>query len=190
VRDVARAPDGVLARAVDLLDEPAVEAFARDVERELGTPAGLVCCAGGYREGAVIDTPLAELRQLVDLELATAYTATRAVLPAMRRAGSGSIVYVGSRVALRPFAGGVGPIVGKAALHALVEVVALEEREHGIRANAVVPRVIDTPDNRGGGEAKPGWTPPGRIADAIAWLLTDAAAVTTGALIPVDGPVS
>ena len=53
-----------------------------------------------------------------------------------------------ARGVLRPFAGGVGPIVGKAALHALAEVVAIEERGHGIRANVVVPRVIDTPANR------------------------------------------
>ena len=36
----------------------------------------------------------------------------------------------------------------------------------------------------------PTWTPPARIADAVAWLLSDAGAVTTGALIPVDGPAS
>jgi NAD(P)-dependent dehydrogenase (short-subunit alcohol dehydrogenase family) len=192
VRDVARAPAGALARAVDLLDEAAVEAFAQEVEQQLGAPTGLVCCAGGYRGGSVVDTPLAGLRDMVDLELSTAYTATRAVLPAMRRYGGGSIVYVGSRVAQRPFAGAVGAIVGKAALHALVEVVAIEERAKGIRANAVVPRMIDTAANRAasGGQSDPSWTPPERIADAIAWLLSDAAAVTTGALIPVDGPAA
>jgi NAD(P)-dependent dehydrogenase (short-subunit alcohol dehydrogenase family) len=189
VRDPARAPAGVLARAVDLLDEAGVAAFAAAVEDELGPPAGLVCCAGGYRAGGVAETTLEDLRSTVDLNLSTAYTATRAVLPAMRAAGGGSIVYVGSRVAERPFAGSVGPIVGKAALHALAEVVAIEEREHGIRANVVVPRVIDTAANRGDGGGRPDWTPPARIADAVAWLLTSEAAVATGARIPVDGPV-
>jgi len=190
VRDAARAPEGVLARAVDLLDEDGVAAFAADVEAELGPPTGLVCCAGGYRPGGVAETSLADLRGMVDLNLATAYTATRAVLPAMRAAGGGSIVYVGSRVAERPFAGGVGPIVSKAALHALADVVAIEERAHRIRANVVLPRVIDTAANRGDRDAAPpDWTPPARIADAVAWLLTDEAAVTTGARLPVDGPV-
>jgi NAD(P)-dependent dehydrogenase (short-subunit alcohol dehydrogenase family) len=189
VRDLGRAPAGVLAREADLLDEAGVAAFAAVVEAELGPATGLVCCAGGYRQGGVAETSLADLRGTVDLNLVTAYTATRAVLPAMRAAGGGSIVYVGSRVAERPFAGGVGPIVGKAALHALAEVVAIEEREHRIRANVVVPRVIDTAANRAGDDREhPDWTPPARIADVIAWLLTDAASVTTGARIPVDGP--
>jgi NAD(P)-dependent dehydrogenase (short-subunit alcohol dehydrogenase family) len=192
VRDPDRAPPGAFARAVDLTDEDAVAAFARTVADELGPPTALVCCAGGYSPGSVADTPLAALQRTFDLNLGTAYTATRAVLPAMRAAGGGSIVYVGSRVVLRPFAGGVGPILSKAAVHALAEVVALEERKHGIRANAVLPRVIDTPDNRA---AMPdadtsGWIPPARIADAVAWLVSDAGAVTTGALIPVDGPAS
>ena len=192
VRDPAGAPAGTFARAVDLTDEDAVAAFAAAVADELGPPTALACCAGGYSPGAVADTPFATLQRSVDLNLGTAYTATRAVLPSMRAAGGGSIVYVGSRVVLRPFAGGVGPILSKAALHALVEVVALEERAHGIRANAVLPRVIDTPDNR---RAMPDadtstWTPPARIADAVAWLLSDAGAVTTGALVPVDGPAS
>jgi len=192
VRDPAKAPAGTFARAVDLTDEDAVTAFAQAVEGELGPPTALACCAGGYAPGGVADTSLATLQRSLALNLGTAYAATRAVLPAMRAAGGGSIVYVGSRVVLRPFAGGVGPILSKAAVHALVEVVALEERAHGIRANAVIPRVIDTPDNR---RAMPDadtstWTPPARIADAVAWLLSDAAAVTTGALVPVDGPAS
>lgn len=192
VRDPARAPAGTFARAVDLTDEAAVAAFAQAVGDELGPPTALVCCAGGYSPGAVADTPLATLQRSIDLNLGTAYAATRAVLPAMRAAGGGSIVYIGSRVVLRPFAGGVGPILSKAAVHALAEVVALEERKHRIRANAVLPRVIDTPDNR---TAMPdadtsSWTPPARIADAVAWLVSDAGAITTGALIPVDGPAS
>jgi NAD(P)-dependent dehydrogenase (short-subunit alcohol dehydrogenase family) len=180
VRDPAAAPDGTLARAVDLTDEDAVTAFVQAVADELGPPTALACCAGGYSPGAVADTSLAALRRSLDLNLGTAYTATRAVLPSMRAAGGG------------PFGGGAGPILSKAAVHALMEVVAVEERSHGIRANVVIPRVIDTPDNR---KAMPDadtstWTPPERIADAIAWLLSDAAAVTTGALIPVDGPTS
>ena len=190
VRDPARAPAGTLARAVDLTDEDAVVAFVGTVADELGPPTGLACCAGGYSAGTVADTPLASLRGSLDVNFATAYAATRAVLPSMRAAGGGSIVYVGSRVVPRPSAGAVGPILSKAAVHALTEVVAVEERKHGIRANAVIPRVIDTPDNRA---AMPdadnsSWTPPAAIADAVAWLLSDAGAVTTGALIPVDGP--
>ena len=192
VRDTAGAPGGTFARAVDLTDEDAVSAFVEAVADELGPPTALACCAGGYSPGGVADTSLATLRRSLDLNLGTAYTATRAVLPSMRAAGGGSIVYVGSRVVLRPFGGAVGPILSKAGVHALMEVVAVEERAHGIRANVVIPRVIDTPDNR---KATPDadtstWTPPERIADAIAWLLSDAAAVTTGALIPVDGPTS
>ena len=65
-----------------------------------------------------------------------------------RLPGGGAIVCVSSRAALKPFAGAAGYIVAKAALLAFVDVLAAEYRDDGIRANAILPSVIDTPANR------------------------------------------
>jgi len=72
---------------------------------------------------------------------------------------------------------------------ALVDALAVEYRDDLVRANAVLPSVIDTPDNRA---AMPGadysrWVQPEQIADVIAFLCSDESAATSGAHIPVYG---
>ena len=96
---------------------------------------------------------------------------------------------VSSRAALFPFAGAAGYCASKAAVIAFTQVVAREHSGDGIRCNAVLPSMIDTPSNR---EAMPpsqhsSLTPPGEIADVIRFLCSDASAPTSGAAIPVYG---
>jgi NAD(P)-dependent dehydrogenase (short-subunit alcohol dehydrogenase family) len=80
--------------------------------------------------------------------------------------------------------------VAKVALHALVRVLALENREVGVRVNAVLPGTIDTPANRRAmPDADPSkWTAPGAVAEVVVFLLSRESAPTTGALVPVDLP--
>jgi NAD(P)-dependent dehydrogenase (short-subunit alcohol dehydrogenase family) len=96
---------------------------------------------------------------------------------------------VSSRAALRPFSGAAGYITAKAALLAFVSALAVEYRDDHIRANAVLPSVIDTPANRAN---EPGadysrWVQPDQLAATIAYLCSDASAATSGAHIPVYG---
>ena len=73
---------------------------------------------------------------------------TRAALAPMLAAGSGSIVYVGSRAAVRPFAGAAPYIVAKGAVLALMGAVDAEVRTKGVRVNTVMASIVDTPQNR------------------------------------------
>jgi len=103
--------------------------------------------------------------------------------------GSGTVVCVGTRAALRPFPGAAGYVASKAALLALVRALDTEYRDDGIRVNAVVPSVIDTPANR---DSMPDadhdtWVRPEAIADVIHFLSSDASAPISGAEIPVYG---
>ncbi len=66
----------------------------------------------------------------------------------MVEAGGGSIVCVGTRAALQPFQGAAGYISSKAAVIAFAQAVAVEYRDEGVRCNAILPSVIDTPANR------------------------------------------
>lgn len=104
-------------------------------------------------------------------------------------AGGGSIVCVSSRAALRPFSGAAGYITAKAAVLALVDALAAEYTRDGVRVNAVLPSVIDTPGNRA---VQPDadyskWVSPAEIAEVVLFLCSDASGVTSGAHIPVYG---
>src|SRR5207244_8965477 len=103
--------------------------------------------------------------------------------------GGGSVVSVGTKAALDPFPGASGYIVSKAALLALVRTLAIEYRDDGVRVNAILPSVIDTPANRA---AMPDadhstWVPPAEIARVIRFLLSSDSAPVSGALMPVYG---
>jgi NAD(P)-dependent dehydrogenase (short-subunit alcohol dehydrogenase family) len=108
----------------------------------------------------------------------------------MLQAGrGGSIVCVSTRAALRPFPGAAGYIASKAAVLAFVDALAVEYRKDGIRANAILPSIIDTPGNRA---SNPGadfskWVTGDQIAGVIAWLCSEDAKPTSGASIPVYG---
>jgi NAD(P)-dependent dehydrogenase (short-subunit alcohol dehydrogenase family) len=145
---------------------------------------------GGFAGGqTVADTDDATFQRMFDMNLNSAFHMLRAVIPHMRKAAAGRIIAVGSRAAEAP-----GPTVGaysasKAALVSLVRTVALENKDAGITANAILPGTIDTPANR---QAMPGadtstWVQPASIASLIVWLAGDAGKDVTGAAIPVYG---
>jgi NAD(P)-dependent dehydrogenase (short-subunit alcohol dehydrogenase family) len=88
-----------------------------------------------------------------------------------------------------PFAGASGYITAKAAVIAFAQAVAAEYRQDGVRCNAILPSVIDTPANRA---AMPDadqsrWVAPEQIAGVIAHLLSDDSSPVSGAAIPVYG---
>jgi len=184
-------PPDVVAVPADLSNEAevaaAVEAAAADPDRPLRAVVNLV---GGFATGGrVHETPVEAFEEQLRLNLRTAYVVTAAALPHLIAAGGGSIVCVSSRAALRPFSGAAGYITAKAALLAFVSALAVEYRDDHIRANAIIPSVIDTPANRAN---EPGadysrWVRPEQLAATISFLCGDASAATSGAHIPVYG---
>ncbi len=94
-----------------------------------------------------------------------------------------------SRSALHPFAGAAGYCASKAAVIAFAQVVAREHADDGVRCNAVMPSMIDTPANRAAMPADQHGklTPPGEIAAVIRFLCSEESAPTSGAAIPVYG---
>jgi NAD(P)-dependent dehydrogenase (short-subunit alcohol dehydrogenase family) len=126
---------------------------------------------------------------MLGLNLRSAYMIFRAVLPGMLKAGKGRIVAVGARAAIEPIANFAAYSVSKAALVALVKTVALEVKDSGITANAVLPSVIDTPANRAAMPAADAskWVTPESIASLLVWLASDVARDVNGAAIPIYG---
>jgi NAD(P)-dependent dehydrogenase (short-subunit alcohol dehydrogenase family) len=173
---------------VDLFTEEGVRrAVAAAVEDRRRPLRALVNLVGGFAMGGrVHETPVEEFERQFRLNLRPGYLLCQAALPHLIDAGGGSVVCVSSRVALRPFAGAAGYITSKAAVLAFVDALAVEYREFGVRVNAVLPSVIDTPANRAS-QPTATMVPPEQIAEVISYLCSDASAVTSGAHIPVYG---
>jgi NAD(P)-dependent dehydrogenase (short-subunit alcohol dehydrogenase family) len=178
--------EGVELIRADLFDaNEAAQAVA--AIRDLGAVVNLV---GGYAEtGRVHETEPDEFERLMRLNLRPNILLARAAIPRFLRQGGGAFVAVSARPALRPFAGAPAYIVSKAAVLSFVQTLDAEYRLDGIRANAVLPSVIDTPANRA---SQPDadyskWVAPEEIAKVIRFLISDDSAPVTGAAVPVYG---
>jgi len=171
----------------DLMDAEAVAGVIAAAGPSLRALVNLV---GGFSEhGRVHETPVDTFEAQLRLNLRPTYLACAAALPVMLDAGEGAIVCVSSRAALKPFPGAAGYATGKAGVLAFVDVLDSEYRADGIRANAILPSVIDTPANRRSmlDADFDTWVRPEQIAAAIRHLASPEAAATSGAHVPVYG---
>ncbi len=192
-RELERAEqrDGLELVQADLFEQQAVaNATALAAGSEAAPLRAVVNLVGGFAQGArVAEEPIESFEAQLRLNLRPTYLVTQAALPHLVAAGGGSIVCVGTRAALQPFPGAAGYVSAKAAVIAFAQAVAVEYRDEGVRCNALLPSVIDTPANRA---AMPNadfgkWVAPGQLAATIAFLCSDDGAATSGAAIPVYG---
>ncbi|MGB9890367.1 MAG: SDR family oxidoreductase, partial [Anaerolineae bacterium] len=171
-------------------DDAAARGVVEEALRRLGRIDVLVHTVGGYRGGQPVhETPLETWQALFDLNVRTALTVTRAVVPVMVAQGAGRIVYVAAKAALEGGKNTAAYSAAKSALVRLTESLAAELRGTGVTVNCVLPSTIDTPQNRAAmPKADPArWVKPEAIADVILFLASDAARAVHGAAIPVYG---
>lgn len=182
---------GLTLMKADLFDEADVSDVVEVAGAESGSPVrALVNLVGGFAMGQRVDsTPVDEFERLMRLNLRPLYLLSQAIVPSMIDGGGGSIVGVSAKAAFAPFAGAAGYITSKAAVWAFISALAAEYTDDGIRANAILPSVIDTPGNR---ESQPdssrkGWVSPEAISKTVAFLVSDESEAITGAQVPVPG---
>jgi 3-oxoacyl-[acyl-carrier protein] reductase len=174
--------------------EAALERFERiDI---LVNNAGVLTRGGAFEEMSVED-----FDRIFSVNCRGVFLGCRAVLPHFRARGSGVIVNIASGSVLRPRAGSVIYTASKGAVVTLTRALAAEVARAGIRVNAICPAIAKTrlaaeflgfPD-------EPLWhemerqiplgrlVQPSDVADAVAYLVSDAASMITGACLPVDG---
>jgi NAD(P)-dependent dehydrogenase (short-subunit alcohol dehydrogenase family) len=166
-----------------------MDRVAANVAGRLGRIDILVNTVGGYMTGAVQETDAEEFDRAIDLNLKSAFLSCKAVIAPMRSRSAGSIVNVSSRVAFHGEKDQFLYAAGKAGVLRLTESLSEELKDSGVRVNAIVPKVIDTPENRAMmPKAKwDRWPTPEQVARVVRWLCSEDSGVVTGAAIPVYG---
>jgi len=158
----------------DLTDASSVRAALARVD----APYGLVHMAGGWAGGAVSETSDATWSQMFAINATTAFNAIHETLARMDRNQPGRIIAISSIATLTIDGTSAAYTVSKSALNALIVSTAAELRGTKITANALLPNTLATP-------AAKGAVPLDRVAETIAFLLSDAAQSISGALIPL-----
>lgn len=148
VADLARAQGSeVVICPANIADQTQVLAAVAHAKVALGQIDILVNDAGmNVTQRSIKDTSLEQWRQLLDVNLTSAFLFTKAILPDMIARQTGTIINVASRAALHPhLAGGVGYSTSKQGMDALTQVTNEEANPHGVRACLLCPGVGNTP---------------------------------------------
>lgn len=191
-QELARMPKHPRLKLVraDLFDEKSALECASAAGSNVDAPLrAVVNLVGGFAAGGRLhETPIDEFENQLLLNLRSTYLTCHATLPYLMKAGGGSIVCMSSRAAKRPFSGAAGYVTAKAAVLALVDALSVEYADSGVRANAVLPGVIDTPANRAAmpDSDRKDWVAPADIASTILFLAGNESSPISGAHIPVD----
>lgn len=184
-RDFAGAAGLTLVEA-DLFDP---DGAARAVASADGLGA-VVNLVGGFAAGQLVhETEPEDWERMMRLNLRPGFLLARAAMPVLLEAGGGAYVGVSARPALNPFKGAAAYTTSKAAVLAFVRALDADYAKDGVRANAILPSVIDTPANR---KSQPDadhskWVAPAAIAKVVRFLVSDDSAPTSGAAVPVYG---
>ena len=201
---VRLAQEGARVVASDISAERLAELTAEHPELALVTVAGDVSTEAVARQlaaeaGDRIDV-LANVARVMNVNVTAIMRLTRAVLPKMIEAGSGTIVNVASEAGLRGSAAGVAYTTSKHAVIGYTKNTAFMYAPKGIRVNAVAPGAVATnieaPWNSEWAAGRlgplmqvviPGVATPEQLAAAITWLASDDSANVTGVVLASDG---
>jgi NADP-dependent 3-hydroxy acid dehydrogenase YdfG len=133
------------AHEVDLAQLSLVRSQVAQIIQDSGSIDILINCAGTAYTNPLIDTPLADWQQIIDLNLSSVFQVTQGALPHMRQQQSGTIINVISIAGQQVFPNWGAYSVSKFGLVAFSKALAAEERSHGIRVTAIYPGSVNTP---------------------------------------------
>jgi 3alpha(or 20beta)-hydroxysteroid dehydrogenase len=194
--------DGVTFVHHDVTSEAGWTSLVEDTERQFGSLDVLVNNAGILTFNAVADTPIDELRLVLEVNLIGTFMGMKAAIPAMKRAGGGSIVNISSTEGLAGTVFCGAYTASKFGVRGITKVAAIEYGADKIRVNSVHPGGIDTPMTRAvmdeegrkyvakhvAGLKRMGEAD--EVAKVVVFLAGDGSSYCTGAEFVVDGGVT
>jgi NAD(P)-dependent dehydrogenase (short-subunit alcohol dehydrogenase family) len=178
------------AVAAELSSREAADRVVDQVAHQFGRVDVVVHLMGAWTGGSHLeDTDTATFERMLDVNLKSTFFVMGAAAGPMRKQGAGRLLAIASKAAAEPQANSGAYSVSKAAVVSLMRAFALELRDAGVTANAVLPGTMDTPQNRA---AMPGadpsrWVHPCQVASLLVHLASDAAANISGAAVPIYG---
>jgi NAD(P)-dependent dehydrogenase (short-subunit alcohol dehydrogenase family) len=186
----------------DVRDEAAVERAVQTTVAAFGRLDALINVVGGTSRRPLLDTPPADWRALLDLNLTSVYLMSRAAHPHLAGTGRGAIVNLASLHAYATVPGLSAYAAAKGGVVALTRSLALEFAP-SVRVNAIAPGLIETPawrasvpDVEAARRQRLPFHPLGRlgqpdeVAGVAAFLIGDDASFVTGVTVAVDGGLS
>jgi NAD(P)-dependent dehydrogenase (short-subunit alcohol dehydrogenase family) len=174
--------------SVDVTNEAAVHQLVAALVAKYGRLDIMTNAVGGYAAGKKLwEMDSKVLDEMLSLNLFSGYVLSRAVVPVMLKLGHGAIVNVASTAAVDHAASSAAYAASKAAAVAMIDSLAADLKGTGVRANSILPSIIDTKANR---QAMPNadytkWPKPQDIARVVLFLCSDDAKAVQGAAIPV-----
>ena len=200
---LASLPSAITKKRLDVLDDAAVQAMAKDV----GAVDVLFNCAGYVHHGTILDCAIKDWDFSFDLNVRSMFVMTKAMLPKMIAAGGGTILNMASVLGSEKAAPNrLAYAASKAAVVGFTRALAIDHVKQNIRVNCVCPGTVDTPSlgDRINAFADPvqarkdfiARQPMGRlataeeIAETFVYLVSDESSFMTGQAVFVDGGMS
>jgi 3alpha(or 20beta)-hydroxysteroid dehydrogenase len=166
---------------------------AVSVAESMGALSVLVNNAGILRAGLITEMTEESFREVIDVNQIGVWLGMRAGIPAIIRAGGGSVVNISSTAGLVGYAGNGAYVASKWAVRGMTKSAALEFGRDGVRVNSVHPGPVRTPmiaglgDDISAGQPIPRLGEPEEITRAVLFLASSEASYITGAELAVDG---
>ncbi|MFL0363894.1 glucose 1-dehydrogenase [Pseudobacillus sp. 179-B 2D1 NHS] len=167
-----------------------------ETEKAFGSVNVLVNNAGITMAKSILEVTEEEYRRIVDINQVSVFLGMKAVIPAMQKAGGGSIVNISSMNGI--VAGAIGYTDTKFAVRGMTKAAAIECANYGIRVNSVHPGVIATPmvvqeDTKAAVEEFSKHIPikrvaqPEEVSSLVVYLASEESSYSTGSEFIVDG---
>ncbi|AGI22122.1 SDR family NAD(P)-dependent oxidoreductase [Pseudomonas sp. MT3] len=177
--------------SVDLTDSAAARTAIDQAAEHFGGLDALINVAGGFHWETLADGDVDTWDLMYRINLRTAVVSSQAALAHLKARGHGRILNIAATAATRAALGMGAYAAAKAGVMRLTEALAEELKDARITVNALMPSIIDTPQNR---TDMPDaefdrWVRPEQLAATLLFLASDNAAAITGACIPVTGRV-
>ena len=175
---------------VDVTDQAAVDGLLERTVAKHGRLDALVNTVGGYFGGVKLwEVTVKDFDRMIALNLRAGFVLSHAVVPLMLKQGKGAIVNIAARTAVDHAAGASAYAASKAGAVAMIDSLAADLQGTGVRANSILPSIIDTEANRRAmPNANPAkWPKPEDIARVVLFLCSEDSKLVSGASIPVYG---